>query len=91
VRVNQPGAGRHGAQFGQHRLGPFGPDLTVGLDIGGGERMGVGVVIIGPDAIALALQRVAHARGAGEQVADRPALRLSRAHRADHLAQKRAL
>ncbi|MNQ92282.1 hypothetical protein D3C85_1077030 [compost metagenome] len=83
--------GRHRPQLGQNDLGLRRPALPVGLDIGRGERVGIGVVVVGPDAEALALQGMTDAGRAGKQVADRPAVRQGGAHRTRDMAQKRTL
>ncbi len=66
--------GLHLGQFSDDGGGPVRPDLAVGLHIGGGQGVGIAVVVVRPDPMALRLQGMAHAGAAGEEVADGPAL-----------------
>src|SRR5690606_19367283 len=61
----------------------LGPVLAVGLDVAARQRFGVGVVVVGEDAVAGGLERVPDPRCPREQVEDRPHLRQAADHPQD--------
>ena len=78
-------------QFGDDGFGLVRPAVAVGLDVAGGEDMGVGVQVIGVDGEAFALEGMAHARRATEQVADGSPVRQQTAGCPDDVSQQGAL
>ncbi len=51
--MNQPAAGGVVAQLGKDDFGALQPAFAVGLDVGRGQGVGIGVVVVGPDLKAL--------------------------------------